>query len=158
LAIDIIVVVLALAGLVYGWVKGFLGTFTRLAAIPVGIVAVVRVSPLLTAYLEPRLPHILAVVCGWLGVLLVTGLALWGLLQILNAMLRRAGLNTANRMLGAWFGLVGAIIIMALLHLLIGFIVPSAWKNLTNQHPALRSLRAIAQEIQGHVPENIVGS
>jgi hypothetical protein len=34
----------------------------------------------------------------------------------------------------------------------------SAWKNLTNQHPALRSLRAIAQEIQGHVPENIVGS
>jgi len=156
LAIDIIVLLLVLAGLYYGLRHGLVGAMTHLVSIPVGLACLIRVSPVVSGWLQQWLPRLPASVCGWVLTAMLTGLAIALLLRLANAVLNRAGLQTANRLIGGWCGVVGVVLVLALGHMAMGFAAPQRWNAFTDRHVSMRCLRAVAQEIEGRMPEHVL--
>ena len=138
--------------MLYGLRYGLVGAMTHLAAIPVGLALVIRFSAYAAAWLQSWLPHWLAVLGGWFLITVMVGLAVALLLRLANAVLSRAGLQLANRLIGGWTGLVGAVLVLALVQLALMHIAPMRWNSVTDGHVSLRCLRAAAQEIEGRLP------
>ncbi|MCD4829925.1 MAG: CvpA family protein [Candidatus Cloacimonetes bacterium] len=156
LVIDIVVGLLTLAGLVYGFRYGLVGAMAHLAAIPVGLAFVIRLSPITSGWFQQWLPRIPAAIIGWVLTSMLIGLGVALLLRLANTILKRTGLKTTNHLLGGWCGLVGMVIVLALLYLMVGVFASQGWSDYTDRHVSLRCLRAVAQEIEGRMPAHML--
>jgi len=86
------------------------------------------------------------------GAILLAGLLLFALVSVAVAqLLRRSGLAGADRVLGALFGLIRAVVILVCLTLAAGLTdLPRepAWRDALSSPP----LEALARAVRGHLP------
>ena len=111
-ALDIVILVLLVPGMVVGLVKGFLAQAVSLAGLVVGVWASFKFSNVLSAYLAARITvseTVLSVICFaviFIAILLLTAL----LTKILTKVVEVAMLGWVNRLLGAALALAVGII------------------------------------------------
>ncbi len=111
-ALDIVILVLLVPGMVVGLVKGFLAQAVSLAGLVVGVWASFKFSNVLSAYLAARITvseTVLSVICFaviFIAILLLTAL----LTKILTKVVEVAMLGWMNRLLGAALSLAVGII------------------------------------------------
>ncbi len=114
---DLIVLVLGALLAIRGWRKGLLRQLATLAPFALGLLIVVRLTPGWASVVEDWLgiPYGAALLLVGLALYAAVGIGGWAALHALARAARFPGLNTADRVAGAVFGVVWLVLaIMAL--------------------------------------------
>ena len=114
--LDIIILVVALLGFVFGYRKGIIGQIGQLLALLAGIVAARMFGPHVARFLSTvDLPGILELAVGYVLVFLAAFFLVWVIARILRKAVRIVSLGIIDRLCGAVFKAALWIFILSLI-------------------------------------------
>lgn len=122
--VDIIILVIVLAGAVVGAFKGFISQFVSIASLILGIWGASSFTPAAAGYLKEFLKmsettlHIVCFVILLLAIIAICGIIGRGIEKIIHLSL----LGWLNRILGLIFAAMKVVIILSLLTVLVGYV------------------------------------
>ena len=140
---DLIVLAAAALLAIRGWSKGLLRQLATLLPFTLGLLIVVRLSPGGASMVEEWLgiPYVAGLMLVGLALWAAVGIGGWILLHALARVARFPGLNTADRLAGAVFGVIWLVIaIMALTWFASFLSLPDALMTLLSESNAVERI------------------
>ncbi len=152
--LDIILGIVLISGLIFGYVKGILTMLVNLIGFIVSIVLLVKFGPLVQIGMINKfeINSSLAAFLSYTLIFIVIMLIIKIVIVIVNKLVNILNLNVLNRLLGAIFGFANSILMLTFIYIIIG-ILPNT--NYIMKYIHKSEIGKAIKIVAGELSENI---